>query len=37
MKELDLKELEQVSGGIDDTTKDILDVIGKIAEWFENL
>ena len=32
MKELNLEELAQVNGGIDETTKNILDLIGKIAD-----
>ncbi len=36
MKALDLEELEMISGGIDDTTKNVLDLIGKIVDWFNS-
>ena len=34
MKALSLDELEMVSGGVDDTTEAILELIGKIVDWF---
>ena len=37
MKELNLEELAQVNGGIDETTESVLELIGKIVHWFEDL
>ena len=36
MKALSLDELEMVSGGVDDTTEAILELIGKIVDWFNS-
>ena len=36
MKALILDELEMVSGGVDDTTEAILELIGKIVDWFNS-
>ena len=37
MKEVNLEELAQVNGGIDETTESVLELIGKIVHWFEDL
>ena len=37
MKELKTEELKMVNGGIDEATKNILDIIGDIVDWFNNL
>ena len=34
---LSMDELTMVNGGIDDTTKNILDIIGDVVDWFNNL
>ncbi len=37
MKELNPEELKMINGGIDEATKNILDIIGDIVDWFNNL
>ena len=37
MKALSMEDLEMISGGIDDATKDLLDIIGDTVDWFDNL
>ena len=37
MKVLSMDELTMVSGGVDETTKNILDISGDIVDWFNNL
>ena len=36
MEALSLKDPERISGGMDDTTEGMLELIGKIVDWFEN-
>ena len=36
MRALSLDELEMVNGGVDDTTEAILELIGKIVDWFNS-
>ena len=36
MRALSLDELEMVSGGVDETTESILELIGKIVDWFNS-
>jgi len=36
MRALSLDELEMVSVGVDDTTEAILELIGKIVDWFNS-
>ena len=36
MKALDMEDLEKISGGIDEATKNILDIIGDIVDWIDS-